>query len=68
LSNPSKNIDKEYEMKNPFSTMRNRSRDRFLNETSFSDEDGEVCTPSCRREALLRRAEQSVNRVGRGRY
>lgn len=55
-------------MKNPFSTMRNRSRDRLLNETRFSDEDGEVCTPSGRREMLLRRAEQSVYRIGRGRY
>jgi hypothetical protein len=55
-------------MKNPFSQMRNRGRERFLNATSFSDEDGEVCTPSCRRETLLRNAEQTVYRVGRGRY
>lgn len=55
-------------MKNPFSKMRNRAWERFVTTTSFSDEEGEVCTPSCRRETLLRNAERSVQRVGRGRY
>lgn len=55
-------------MKNPFSAMRNRARERFLNETRFSEDDGEVCTPACRRETLLRNAERSVDRVGRMRY
>lgn len=51
-------------MKISFSQMRNRARERFLNATSFSDDDGEVCTPGCRREVLLRNAERSVYRAG----
>jgi hypothetical protein len=55
-------------MKNPFSAMRNRARERILNGTNFSDDGGEVCTPACRRETLLRNAERSVYRIGGGRY
>jgi hypothetical protein len=55
-------------MKNPFTWMSYRARERFLNETRFYDDDGEICTPACRRESLLRKAERSVDRVGRIRY
>jgi len=55
-------------MKNIFSEMQERARKRILDGTQFSDETSEVCTPSCRADAILRRAERSVYRSGLRRY
>jgi hypothetical protein len=55
-------------MRHRFSEMKQRARQRFLEGTSFSDDEGDVCTPACRRDALRRRAERSVFRAGATRY
>lgn len=55
-------------MKNIAREMNNRSLRRFLDATSFSDQDAEVCTPACRAESLRRKAQQSVYRAGSMRY
>ncbi len=51
-------------MKNFVREMNDRALRRFLDGTSFSDEDAEVCTPACRRDSLRRKAELSVYRAG----
>jgi len=51
-------------MYHQFARLRARSTSRTLAHTSYCEECGGVCTPSCRQDALLERRRNAVQRIG----
>jgi hypothetical protein len=51
-------------MRTTFFRKQSRALERLLRATTFSDESGEVCTPSCAVEARTERIRQQAYRNG----